>query len=1337
MGSDKITEILYEPDVPWFKIITERVFEQQVTQFIQQQLLAIVAQDAGLFDPQQRRHEEASHTAFADVTVVGDNPRVLPWSHLENEVDSPRHSFAAHQFPLDIGHLSYQEIWRGLEAKPGSSFPWFFQMLEAHWLDAGAPTSIAGLEALTRCQVTHNLAGNLAYLGTDESQEALDEAICILDNLFFIAAEVECGPEHLLVTEGNNTFRFVLKWLTHICQERTTFVQDTIGARLQVAVRVRAERMKRGIWVQDETPLVTRNRYQGGKVEDFAPFRDISYAKKHPTAVQELLRKLQENPTATKSYQSPRTDACEDVDKSSIQYIAKSPSKTTVATRDHSSQVAVETWRADVCRNSQDPVEQSRGPAGSSSQLIQVDEPHEKENTSRPSKTGTASGSTLNEFGSVRQDANQQDILDQPDQTEDLICFDNEDLNTNLPENDEKDLLDFQELPMREARTDPGPPDPFAVLGCPLLEEGNKDDLRLPVLVPSVQEPKVKTESHGNAPLKAVLPTETYASMARQGSDTANPVKAGPSSQKPRGTVAPDSSNQKLPRIAREKSKILQLAESRVKGLAAILQLMPGFISIDLHFGRVYLSDLGSHLVNVGSGPVFSASDLIGILNDMKTASLGFSATLSTYGADMNDVVHSRPGGPESWQLVGTRVVYDFYCRDDSGKEFVVEIDSNTFQFSCRGLKEELNKLFLHCVSRAWDMQVCTSQATNLDTSSRHRTIGDTIVASICVKSVDDDVALEAIADERLSTKVRDVQIRHMATYRQGAHGESELSVTMVKKMSPRQRRENRTTWVVGSQSHPVTSYEASIKSLRAEDLFMENRAMCIGQRASWDCDILEEAGVFEAICRPALGMIASLDDQAVMPCITTTVLLLVAAAVTVHLVRLNYVMTRTPREARAHALQERLTAERIWETYERVRTRGVDWRGSLPQRKERRYIIVGGSGLVGGQLALDLLQMGVPPAAIRLVDIRRPARAEFSSSGPASDLSFVNADVTSESGIFQAFDDPWDDDVADLPLTVFHTVALIRPFEREQVFYERCSRVNVAGTANVLAAARRAGAGIFIYTSSCHAALRSTGWFLPPWARQPRDFVQFLGEDDFFRPLPQPRDFASNYARSKAEAERLVCGADNDDGGSRKGTMRTAAIRPGNGVYGHKDDTIVGRIMNLGRVPTYSAPWVHNWVNVRNVTQGHLRLEDAMLGEHADKVAGRPFMVSDEGPGLQFQDVYDILSTTSSTGMRIDHPPPILLLLVAYGIEAYCLLLEKLPLLKRVLREAQEPLVLFQPALFSSSVTAIIDDSAARRVPAEGGLGYAPSCTTLEGMCLQVVHWNQWIEEQRQGGAK
>ncbi|UNI14692.1 hypothetical protein JDV02_001294 [Purpureocillium takamizusanense] len=470
---------------------------------------------------------------------------------------------------------------------------------------------------------------------------------------------------------------------------------------------------------------------------------------------------------------------------------------------------------------------------------------------------------------------------------------------------------------------------------------------------------------------------------------------------------------------------------------------------------------------------------------------------------------------------------------------------------------------------------------------------------------------------------------------------------------------------------------------------------------------------------------------------ITATLVVLLSTAFVAHVVRLNYVMGRTPRAARAH-VSEPLTADDIRETYERVRREGIDWRPGLPPRKERRYIVVGGSGTVGGQLALDLLQMGVPPAAIRLMDIRRPARDEF-KSGPASEMAFVSTDVTSESDVLRAFGEPWHEAVARLPLTVFHTVALIRPFERSEIFYERCSRVNVAGTANVLAAAQKAGAGIFIYTSSCHAAVRSTGWFFPLWLREPRNFAQVVGDDDFFRPLPRPRDFASNYARSKAEGERLVCGADDaDDDGRRGQGMRTAAIRPGNGVYGHKDDVILGRLIRLRRVPTYSAPWVHNWVNVHNVTQAHLRLEDALLGEHASKVAGRPFMVSDEGPGLRFQDVYDILSTTCSTGMRVDYPPPVLLLLLAYAIEAYCLLLARAPpLLRKLLLlltagEPREPVLLLQPALFSSSVTSIIDDSAARRTPAQGGLGYAPACTTLEGMCLQVVHWNEWVEEKR-----
>src|SRR3546814_20088234 len=87
-----------------------------------------------------------------------------------------------------------------------------------------------------------------------------------------------------------------------------------------------------------------------------------------------------------------------------------------------------------------------------------------------------------------------------------------------------------------------------------------------------------------------------------------------------------------------------------------------------------------------------------------------------------------------------------------------------------------------------------------------------------------------------------------------------------------------------------------------------------------------------------------------------------------------------------------------------------------------------------------------------------------------------------------------------------------------------------------------------------------------------------------------------------------------------------------------HADLPVLPHAFRTGGSADLSVPGVHNWVNGRNVTQAHRLLEDARLGPHADRVAGRPFMVSDAGPPLRFQDVYDVLATTSATGMRVDH---------------------------------------------------------------------------------------------------
>jgi nucleoside-diphosphate-sugar epimerase len=321
----------------------------------------------------------------------------------------------------------------------------------------------------------------------------------------------------------------------------------------------------------------------------------------------------------------------------------------------------------------------------------------------------------------------------------------------------------------------------------------------------------------------------------------------------------------------------------------------------------------------------------------------------------------------------------------------------------------------------------------------------------------------------------------------------------------------------------------------------------------------------------------------------------------------------------------------------------------------------------------------------------------------------------------------PWPKSVASLPLTVFHVAAIIRPSERYYCFYDRCARVNVGGTANCIAAARAAGADVFSYTCSSTAAALPTKYWNAPWRRWPTDYSQFLGEKDFYAPLRPHNQFVSNYSMTKAVAERLVCDAnDVPSDPLRPGGFRTGSIRPGNIVYGHKDDLAVGPTLPLEVVPTYCAAWVGTWVHVSNIALAHLQHEAALLGPHAQKVGGRPYQIGDPGPPVAFEDFYTIARTLSITPFSILYPPPILMLIAAHLIELYCVALAYLPLVGRILKEPPHLVHMLQPSSLNSSVHFLMDDSAARLPPEKGGLGYEGACQTLEGLCMQMADWNR-----------
>lgn len=159
----------------------------------------------------------------------------------------------------------------------------------------------------------------------------------------------------------------------------------------------------------------------------------------------------------------------------------------------------------------------------------------------------------------------------------------------------------------------------------------------------------------------------------------------------------------------------------------------------------------------------------------------------------------------------------------------------------------------------------------------------------------------------------------------------------------------------------------------------------------------------------------------------------------------------------------------------------------------------------------LQLTQRGQSPESIRIVDFQAINRGDM-LRGPASKCDFVQTDITSASSVEAAFRKPWHSSVSKHPLTVFHTAAVIRPFERFPIFLDRSRRVNVGGTANVIDAARKSGSDIFIATSSAAVAVTPIRFWVWPWRSEPIDYVQIMNESDFDAPLRQPKRFIGNY---------------------------------------------------------------------------------------------------------------------------------------------------------------------------------------------------------------------------------
>ncbi|KAF4990889.1 hypothetical protein FGRMN_8198 [Fusarium graminum] len=830
-----VIEVLYEPEVPWFKFITAVEHRLEVSRWMYSRLDKLLVAEAGAVDDKNSGTGLERPRSRSDIELLTKKPHVISYPELKNTHNDAFQDYEPFRYPEHLKYFAYRTVWRSPALYEGVTVAKLLSKYEALWPGSPANSSIEDLGELTKCQISHNLQGSLLYIASDESPQALEAATRKLDTLAGLMDAPLATTSHLVFIECSKSTKLCYRWLTHTGLSKLTYANPTTPEPLRVQ-----------------------------------EYNDIAGACSQPSYLEKLDNKVNK-PAKSKADRLSADGAQASATEFGAKAAGIARTKLTVPKshkEERQTSLQVDALKTALNLSLFAPGNSISSPDNRKVVYEWLGTVESEEDTK-----------TMDSFPSTTDvKSNQDDVTNESPRP-----LPHATLSTFVPE--ESPLIELEEPPPRKE---------FA---CPVVRPCIENLMDAPVDMPLIfskheDNPKnlyetMRQQTGAPSWSKVVSSKKSENEREHQNFGRNIPVRIvtdnrakthGPEKKE---TIPPNKLHASSPMTSNSRvvpgmdrpiwnqvdcSKIAAQAETKLRELMGVIQIAPGRIIVKADFGRLCLKGVSPSLVNNGQEPFWSVNEVNRALND-GNPNVGFYYILTTCGEEANLIPQmSYDGAP--WRLTEKQVYYEFSCvKEAETTPLVVRVDAETFNHECLALAQELSRAYVHCPQRAWDLKFSVSRIDMGRITKDFEEFAASLVRSLGIKTNDiGEIEINAEPDSASEWCIGRVSIHHVAKYQNNRKRPSCLTVSMIRLVEkspavPRGKFRGQSVPVLPPGKGRVGRwFEASISSVQVAELLQENSGLEFGEKTCWDPETLEKRGVLTAICEPALMMVSQMD---------------------------------------------------------------------------------------------------------------------------------------------------------------------------------------------------------------------------------------------------------------------------------------------------------------------------------------------------------------------------------------------------------------------------------------------------------------------------------------------